>query len=116
VTLYDEIGRTYTSTRRPVQRTDRSDPVPVPHDCTDGLFGAYWRRPDAYLHADVRAGISVFAQLSSGAVRRAVEALDADLETGRWHDRHRELLTMDELHLGYYLITAESTPQDRRRT
>jgi SAM-dependent methyltransferase len=91
-------------------------PVAVPHDCTDGFYGAYWRRPDAYLHADVRAGISVFAQLSSGAVRRAVEALDADLETGRWHDRHRELLTMDELHLGYYLITAESTPQDRRRT
>jgi hypothetical protein len=38
-----------------------------------------------------------------------VDALGADLETGRWLDRHRELLTMDELHLGYYLITAEKT-------
>jgi len=90
-------------------------PVPVPCDCTDGFYGAYWRRPDAYLDPNVRAGISVFAQLSSGAVRRAVDALGADLDTGRWHERHRELLTMDELHLGYYLVTAEST-QDRRRT
>ena len=24
-------------------------PVPVPHDCTDGFFGAFWRRPEAYL-------------------------------------------------------------------
>jgi SAM-dependent methyltransferase len=90
-------------------------PVPVAHDCTDGFYGAYWRRPEAYLEPEVRAGISVFAQLSSGAVRRAVDQLGADLEIGRWHERHRELLTMDELHLGYYVITAEST-QDRRRT
>jgi SAM-dependent methyltransferase len=90
-------------------------PVPVPHDCTDGFYGAYWRRPEAYLRPDVRAGISVFAQVPSGAVNRAIATLGADLETGRWHERHRELLTMDELHLGYYVITAEST-QDRRRT
>jgi ubiquinone/menaquinone biosynthesis C-methylase UbiE len=24
-------------------------PVLVPHDCTDGFLGAYWRRPAAYL-------------------------------------------------------------------
>jgi SAM-dependent methyltransferase len=91
-------------------------PVPVPHDCTDGFYGAYWRRPEAYLQSDVRAGISVFSQLSSGAVDRAIDALGADLETGRWHDRHRELLTKDELHLGYYLITAEPTSQTGGRT
>lgn len=91
-------------------------PVSVPHDCTDGFYGAYWRRPEAYLRPDVRAGISVCSQLSSGAVDRAVDALGADLETGRWHDRHRELLTMDELHLGYYVITAETTSQTGGRT
>ncbi len=90
-------------------------PVPIPHDCADGFYGAYWRRPEAYLDPRVRAGTSVFTQVSSGAVDRALAALSADLETGRWQERHRELLTMDELHLGYYLITAEQT-QDRRRT
>jgi len=23
--------------------------VPIPHDCTDGFMGAFWRRPEAYL-------------------------------------------------------------------
>jgi hypothetical protein len=91
-------------------------PVPVPHDCTDGFYGAHWRRPEAYLDPTVRAGISVFAQLSSGAVDRAIEALSADLETGRWQERHRELLTRDELHLGYYVIVAEPTLQTGGRT
>ena len=89
-------------------------PVPVPHDCTDGFYGAFWRRPVAYLRPEVRAGISVFAsQVSSGAVDRAVESLGADLEAGRWQDRHRELLAKDELHLGYYVIAAETTTGGR---
>ncbi len=86
-------------------------PVPVPHDCRDGFYGAYWRRPEAFLDPVVRAGVSVFAQVSSAAVVRAMEALRADLETGRWRERHRELLRLDELHLGYYVIVAEPTSQ-----
>ena len=35
-------------------------PVPIPHDCFDGFYGAFWRRPVAYLNARVRCGISVF--------------------------------------------------------
>jgi SAM-dependent methyltransferase len=82
-------------------------PVPVPHDCTDGFYGAFWRRPDAYLDPDVRTGISVFAQVPSAATDRAIGALRADLETGRWHQRHRALLELSELDLGYYVIVAE---------
>jgi len=89
-------------------------PVPVPHDCTDGFYSAYWRRPEAYLDPRVRAGTSVFSQVSSAAVDRAIAALGADLETGRWHERHRELLTKDELHLGFYVITAGTTSEGRR--
>ena len=87
-------------------------PVAVPHDCTDGFYGAFWRRPDAYLDRDVRAGISVFAQVRSAATDRAIDALGVDLETGRWHQRHRALLELSELHLGYYVIVAE--PAGRR--
>ncbi len=90
--------------------------VPIPHDCTDSFYGAYWRRPEAYLDPAVRSGTSVFSLVSSGAVDRAIDALGADLRDGRWQERHRELLSMDELHLGYYAIVAEPTPQDRRRT
>lgn len=44
--------------------------VPVPHDCLDGFYGAFF-------------------------------------ESGAWHERHRDLLTLDELHLGYYVVVAE---------
>src|SRR6478735_1846977 len=36
-------------------------PLPIPHDCTDGFLGAFWRRPQAYLDPVVRAGISTMA-------------------------------------------------------
>jgi SAM-dependent methyltransferase len=82
-------------------------PVPIAHDCSDGFYGAFWRRPNAYLDPDVRAGISVFAQVPSAAAGRAIDALGADLETGRWQQSHRALLDVSELHLGYYVIVAE---------
>ena len=39
----------------------RVEVVPIPHDCLDGFYHAYWRRPEAYLDPVVRAGISAFA-------------------------------------------------------
>ena len=87
--------------------------VPVPHDCTDGFYGAYWRRPEAFLDSGVRSGISVFAQLSSGAVHRAINALGRDVEIGRWQERHGELLRMDQLHLGYYVVVTTNEEDAR---
>ena len=37
--------------------------IPVPHDCSDGFLGAYWRRPEAYLDAGARAAISTFQRI-----------------------------------------------------
>jgi SAM-dependent methyltransferase len=81
--------------------------VPIPHDCADGFYGAFWRRPHAYLDPVVRAGISVFAQLDPGHVERGIAALAADLESGAWERRHRDLLALDELSLGFYVVVAE---------
>ena len=81
-------------------------PVPVPADCTDGFFGAFWRRPEAYLDARVRAGISVFARMPDAEVEACVRALRADLASGAWHERHADLLALDELDLGYRLLVA----------
>lgn len=81
-------------------------PLPVPWDFTDGVFPAYWRRPEAYLDPVVRAGMSNLAQLGA-PVDRAVAELRRDLESGAWHRRHQELLELEELDLGYRLL---STP------
>ena len=87
--------------------------VPIPHDCADGFYGAYWRRPRAYLHPEVRAAISVFAKLDRDEVTAAVERLRGDLESGRWADDHAELLERDTLELGYRIVVAELGPGDR---
>lgn len=81
-------------------------PVPVPHDCVDGFHGAFWRRPGAYLDPQVRAGISTFATMSSPDLHRGLGRLAADLADGSWEKRHRDLLELDEIDLGYRLIVA----------
>jgi SAM-dependent methyltransferase len=84
-------------------------PVPIPHDCRDGFYGAFWRRPAAYLHPEVRASISLFARLPQREVTQALEQLRMDLASGAWLARHAQLVTQQELDLGYYLIIAELT-------
>lgn len=89
-------------------------PVPIPHDCSDGFYGAFWRRPHAYLDPAVRKSISVFARLPEDEVGRAIEALRADLDRGRWRARHERLLSLGELDLGYAVVLAELSERRTR--
>lgn len=82
-------------------------PVPVPHDCSDGFYQAYWRRPAAYLDEQVRAATSVFAKVPEHAVTRAVADLRTDLESGKWHTRHHDLVTLGELDVGHRIVKCE---------
>jgi SAM-dependent methyltransferase len=82
------------------------EPVPIPWDCADGFFHAYWRRPHAYLDPEVRACTSVWARVGDGPTARAVAALAADLESGAWDDRNAELLELEELEVGARLLVA----------
>jgi hypothetical protein len=60
--------------------------LPIPHDCSDGVLGAYWRRPEAYLDEGVRSAISTFSKL--GDVSPALRRLRQDLDTGDWQRRY----------------------------
>jgi len=81
-------------------------PVPVPHDCTDGFFGAYWRRPSLYLDHRVRSAISGFALAEVEHYREGLDRLDADLRSGAWHRRYGDVLDKDTVDLGYRLVVA----------
>jgi SAM-dependent methyltransferase len=85
----------------------RIEVVPVPHDCADGFFHAFWRRPEAYLDPRVRAGTSPFRVRPPEEVEAALARLREDLESGRWHERNAGLLELDELDLGYRLLVSE---------
>ncbi|MBS0196398.1 MAG: class I SAM-dependent methyltransferase [Planctomycetes bacterium] len=82
----------------------RLTPVPIPHDCIDGFLCAYWRRPEAYLNAEVRSAISSFARIDAQA---GLEKLRADLSSGRWAERYRHLLGLDALDVGYRIACAD---------
>ena len=84
----------------------RVEPVPIPHDCTDGFLHAFWRRPEAYLDPVVRANISVLALLPDERERAFVEHLRRDLDSGAWEARHGHLRSRRELDLGYRLLVA----------
>ena len=86
---------------------DRIEPVPVPHDCLDGFGVAYWRRPERYLEAAVRRCISGFGLIDPDDATRGIERLRADLDSGRWHDRYRELLGLDTFDVGLRLVVRD---------
>jgi SAM-dependent methyltransferase len=86
----------------------RVETVPIPWDCTDGFQGAYWRRPVAYLKADVRAAISSLSQLPTQTVLQAMQRLSQDLQSGTWERRYSYLLDAEMLDLGYRLLVSES--------
>jgi SAM-dependent methyltransferase len=81
--------------------------VMIPSDCQDGFLGAFWRRPDSYLDPDVQAGISTFLLIGEEERRRGERLLAQDLENGEWHRRFGHLLELDELDVGYRLVTAQ---------
>lgn len=81
--------------------------VPVPHDCDDGFYQAYWRRPRAYLDRRVRNGISVFHQLAQAEVTAAMGRLERDIDRGIWNERHRDLRERPALDVGLRLVVAE---------
>jgi SAM-dependent methyltransferase len=78
--------------------------VPVPHDCSDGFAGAYWRRPEAYLDPGVRGAISTFSRI--GDPSAGLAKLKQDLNDGTWEEQYGHLSELDELDLGYRVYTA----------
>jgi SAM-dependent methyltransferase len=83
--------------------------IPIPADCRDGFFHAFWARPHAYLDPAVRANISVFSILPAAEVNGAVEKLRAELASGAWQTRNQSILQESELDLGYRLLIADYT-------
>ena len=81
--------------------------VPVPADCADGFFAAFWARPEAYLETTVQAGISCFTLFDEAWFRAGIARLEADLASGAWDDRHAALRTEPEYDWGYRLVVSD---------
>jgi hypothetical protein len=84
----------------------RVEPLLIPHDCSDGFLGAFWRRPEAYLIPAVRHAMSGFAQLPAGTVDAGLACLATDLRSGLWSARFGALQATENADLGYRLVVA----------
>jgi SAM-dependent methyltransferase len=78
--------------------------LPVPADCVDGFLPAYWRRPQAYLQAQVRQSMSGLQLLAPDVLSRGITALAADLQDGTWDKRNAALLQKQTLDVGWRLL------------
>jgi SAM-dependent methyltransferase len=85
--------------------------VPIPADCADGFNAAYWRRPRAYLDSRIWRPMSALALIPDADREEGMRRLRADLDNGEWDRRWGHLLALDELDLGYRVVTAP--PQTR---
>lgn len=81
--------------------------LPLAADFTDGVFPAYWQRPEAYLQPEVQRACSALAQTPAPLLARATDRLRADLASGAWHDRHHDLLLRQDYDAGFRLIVAD---------
>ena len=82
-------------------------PLPVPPDMEDGVLGAYWCRPEAYLDPAVRANASGLALADPAVIADGIGRLRADLSSGVWLERHADLSGLPEVDLGYRLLVSD---------
>jgi SAM-dependent methyltransferase len=87
----------------------REIPFRLPRDCADGLFTAYWGRPEMYLDPEIRRNISNFALAGEGALADGLASLRADLASGAWDRRYGHLRSLPDLDLGHRLLVSEVT-------
>ncbi|HEY1829922.1 MAG TPA: class I SAM-dependent methyltransferase [Acidimicrobiales bacterium] len=78
--------------------------LPLPTDFADGVLGAFWNRPEAYLDPIVRRNTSPLALADQATVNVAMTRLESDLADGTWHRRHGDLLELESCDLGYRLL------------
>ena len=91
-----------------VNTTRRVEAIPflLPYDLSDLFAAAAWRRPELYLHPEVRAGISSFALANKRVIESGVKSLAADLSSGQWDAKYGEIRSLTEIDVGYRFLCA----------
>jgi hypothetical protein len=81
-------------------------PVPIPRDTPDWMLGSFWAHPERVLDPQARAATSGFARQPPAIADRCVAAVERDLASGAWDERHGHLRTLDAYDAGLRLVVA----------
>ena len=79
-------------------------PFLLPHDLIDSFAAVGWARPELYLDANVRNGISTFAKLERTELDDGLSQLRKDLEIGVWDREYGYLRQQQYCDLGYRFV------------
>jgi SAM-dependent methyltransferase len=85
----------------------RVEVIPIARDTPDWTLGSFWAHPERVLDPAARAATSGFARMPPHVVNRVVRAVEADLASGAWDERHGALRDLDTYDAGMRLIVAE---------
>ncbi|HEX3460182.1 MAG TPA: methyltransferase domain-containing protein [Acidimicrobiales bacterium] len=80
--------------------------LPLSRDFADGVIGAFWCRPHAYLDPAVRSHMSGFAQIDPAVVEAAMARLADDLDSGVWARRNAALSEATSFDAGFRLLVS----------
>ncbi|RCJ33602.1 MerR family transcriptional regulator [Nostoc punctiforme NIES-2108] len=98
--LNEQVNLIQSNTKRRVEAI----PLLLPYDLFDLFAAAGWRRPELYLQAEVRAGISSFALANQDLVEQGVKLLAANLSSGEWSKKYGDIHNLTEIDIGYSFI------------
>ncbi len=77
---------------------------PLPHDLSDMNMHAGWNRPEVYLDAVARRGMSGFAMADRSEVQAGLDLLGRDLKLGKWEKHNGHLRTKESYDLGFIFV------------
>ncbi len=108
---YDErffppLENIVTLIEQSTQRIVKVSTLMLPPDLSDMFLAAGWRRPEVYLNPQIRAGMSAFILAEKGVFEKGVKLLEADLNSGEWEAKYRQIRQLTEIDVGYRFLCA----------
>ena len=82
-------------------------PFLLPPDLKDKFAAAGWQKPEMYLDASVRNGISTFAKMPQNLLSAGINKLAAELDNGVWLNKYGHLKQQPTYDAGYRILVIE---------
>ncbi|MEY2830961.1 MAG: hypothetical protein RLZZ574_219 [Cyanobacteriota bacterium] len=79
-------------------------PFLLPTNLSDLFAASGWCKPEIYLDAQVRQGISTFAKIPPNELEIGLKRLKADIDSGFWLEKYGDLLNQREYDAGYRIL------------
>lgn len=92
---------------RITQKRTATIPFLLPSNLSDLFAVSGWCKPEIYLDAQVRNGISGFAKMPKNELEAGLKRLITDITSGFWQQKYGHLLRKSEYDAGYRIIVTK---------